>query len=109
MNVPLSTIIKRPNPTTTNGTKLWSKQEKACAAYQDKALRNLPCKRVQCDEVWSFCYAKAKNVPADKQGVFGYGDVWTLTALCADTKLIAAWMVGDRDGDAGKVFINDLA
>ena len=81
----------------------------ACAKYQDTALRNLPCKRIQCDEVWSFCYAKAKNVPADKQGVFGYGDVWTWTALCADTKLIAAWMVGSRDSDAAKLFIDDLS
>jgi len=57
----------------------------ACEQYQDRALRNLPCKRIQCDEIWSFCYAKDKNVPADKQGQFGYGDVWTWTALCADT------------------------
>jgi IS1 family transposase len=81
----------------------------ACAQYQDKVLRNLPCKRIQCDEVWAFCYAKQKNVPDDKQGVFGYGDVWTWTALCADTKLIAAWMVGNRDAEAAKVFLDDLA
>src|SRR5580698_7172191 len=48
----------------------------ACMAYQDEALRNLPCKRIQCDEIWSFCYSKQKNVPADKKGIFGYGDVW---------------------------------
>ena len=77
--------------------------------YQDKALRNLPCKRLQCDEIWSFCHAKAKNVPADKQGIFGYGDVWTWTAICADTKLVPCWMVGSRDTGAAKVFIKDLA
>jgi len=90
-------------------TKLLVDVGTACAEYQDKTLRNLPCKRVQCDEVWSFCYAKQKNVPTDKQGMFGYGDVWTWTALCADTKLIAAWMVGSRDGNAAKSFIDDLA
>src|ERR1700693_4596490 len=61
----------------------------ACEQYQNRALRNLSCKRVQCDEVWSFCYAKAKNVPEEKRGQFGFGDVWTWTAICADTKLIA--------------------
>jgi hypothetical protein len=49
----------------------------ACLDYQRKHLRDLPCKRVQCDEIWSFVYAKAKNVPAEFQGQFGYGDVWT--------------------------------
>ena len=81
----------------------------ACAEYQDKALRNLQCKRVQCDEIWSFCYAKDKNVPADKQGNFGYGSVWTWTALDADTKLICSWMVGSRDGGTAREFIQDLA
>src|SRR5437879_422530 len=54
-----------------------------CEQFQDRALRNLPCKRVQRDEIWSFCYAKQKNVPADKQGQLGFGDIWTWTALCA--------------------------
>jgi IS1 family transposase len=81
----------------------------ACAIYQDKALRNLPCKRVQCDEIWSFCYAKDKNLPEDKTGVFGYGSVWTWTALDADTKLVCSWIVGDRDAVAAKEFIQDLA
>ncbi len=63
----------------------------ACEQFHDRAIRNLPCKRVQCDEIWSFCYAKQKNVPADKQGQFGFGDIWTWTALCADTKLICSW------------------
>jgi len=81
----------------------------ACAKYQDAKLRNLTCRRIQCDEIWSFCYAKAKNVPADKRGQFGYGDVWTWTALCADTKLIASWMVGGRDSGTAHAFIQDLA
>lgn len=90
-------------------TKLLVDVGTACAEYQDKTLINLPCKRVQCDEIWSFCYAKEKNVPDDKRDQFGYGDVWTWTAICADTKLIAAWMVGDRSGNSARTFINDLA
>jgi IS1 family transposase len=81
----------------------------ACAEYQNQTLRNLPCKRLQCDEIWSFCYAKAKNVPEEKQGQFGYGDVWTWTAICADTKLVPSWLVGDRSGATAYVFMEDLA
>ena len=82
---------------------------KACSEYQDKTLRNLSCKRFQCDEIWSFCYAKQKNVPAQHKGVFGYGDIWTWTAICADTKLIPAWLIGDRSAEAGYTFVKDLA
>lgn len=82
---------------------------KACAEYQDKALRNLTCKRIQCDEIWSFCHAKAKNLPEDKRGRFGYGDVWTWTALDADTKLMVSWLVADRGVQSATEFINDLA
>lgn len=60
----------------------------ACQAYHQKNVRNVPSRRVQCDEIWSFCYSKQKNVPNDYKGVFGYGDVWTWTAICADSKLI---------------------
>ncbi len=80
-----------------------------CAEYQDKALRNLTCRRIQCDEIWAFCYAKEKNVPVDKKGKFGFGSVWTWTAIDADTKLIASWMVGNRDVAAATDFMNDLA
>jgi len=82
---------------------------RACAEYQDKILRNLPCKRIQCDEIWSFCYAKEKNVPEDKKGVFGYGDIWTFTAICADTKLIPSWHIGRRDLEDATIFMKDLA
>jgi len=82
---------------------------KACSEYQDKTLRNLSCKRLQCDEIWSFCYAKKKNVPKEHRGTFGYGDVWTWTALCAETKLVPSWLVGDRSADTGYVFMKDLA
>jgi IS1 family transposase len=80
----------------------------ACAEYQDKTLRKLPCKRIQCDEIWAFCYAKEKNVPVDKQGKFGFGSIWTWTAIDADTKLIASWMVGPRDVAAATEFMRDL-
>jgi len=81
----------------------------AAAAYHDKTVRNLPCKRVQVDEIWSFVYSKQKNVSTAKRQDLAYGDVWTWTALCADTKLIPTWMVGGRDADYAKGFIADLA
>jgi IS1 family transposase len=90
-------------------TKLLVDLGHACAKYQDKALRNLPCRRIQCDEIWSFCYSKAKNVPLDKQGQFGVGDVWTWTAICADTKLIPTWYTGDRGADSAWDFMQDLS
>jgi IS1 family transposase len=80
-----------------------------CAAYMDQTLRNLPCKRIQCDETWSFVYAKQKNVPAEKIGHFGYGDVWTWVAIDADTKLVCSWLVGNRDAGSAYEFIQDLA
>ena len=89
--------------------KLLAKIGQACAEYQDKTLRNLPCKRIQCDEIWSFCYAKEKNLPADLRGKFGYGDVWTWTALCADTKIIPCWRVGGRDAWNAQNFMHNLA
>lgn len=70
-------------------TKFLVDAGEACARFQHGTLRNLPCKRLYLDEIWSFCYAKQKNVPADKQGILGYGDVWTWTAICAETKLVA--------------------
>jgi IS1 family transposase len=81
----------------------------ACADYQDRAFRNLTCKRIQCDEIWSFCYSKEKNVPEEKRGVFGFGDVWTWTALDAETKLIPCWRVGGRSARDARSFISDLA
>lgn len=90
--------------------KLLADVGQACAEYQFKTLRNLPCKRVQCDEIWSFCYAKDKNVPEDKQGQFGYGDVWTFTALCADSKVVPTWRIGSRDLQTATEFMHkDLA
>ncbi len=81
---------------------------KACIEYQDEHLKNLTCKKIQCDEIWGFVYSKEKNVPENKQGQFGYGDVWTFTAIDADTKLIPSWLVGLRNADCAYAFIADL-
>ncbi len=81
---------------------------KACADFQDKMLRDLPCERIQCDEIWSFVYAKEKNVLRAKSAPPEAGDVWTWTAICADTKLILSWRLGDRSGDTAADFIADL-
>ncbi len=81
----------------------------ACADYQDRTFRNLKCKRIQCDECWSFVYAKQKNVPEEKRGRFGYGDVWTWVAIDAQTKLVPSFMVGNRDSQSARMFIDDLA
>jgi len=81
----------------------------ACSEYQDANLRNLPCRRIECDEIWSFAYAKAKNVPEAHRGEFGYGDIWTWTALNVDTKLVPSWLVGTRDAQTANIFMADLA
>ncbi|OGL26676.1 MAG: transposase [Candidatus Rokubacteria bacterium RIFCSPLOWO2_12_FULL_73_47] len=90
-------------------TKLLVDVGAACEQYQDKVLRNLKCKRIQCDEIWSFVYAKAKNVPESMAGAFGVGDVWTWVAIDADSKLVPSWAVGRRDGFTAQAFIHDLA
>jgi len=80
----------------------------ACAEYQDQTLRGLPCRTIECDEIWAFCYAKQKNVPEQFKGTPGYGDVWTWTALCADTKLVPSWLVGERTIEDAITFAHDL-
>jgi IS1 family transposase len=90
-------------------TKLLLDVGAACEQYQDRTLKNLKCRRIQCDEIWAFVYAKVKNLPEKYAGAFGYGDVWTWTAIDADTKLIPSWAVGRRDGFTAQAFIHDLA
>ena len=80
----------------------------ACSEYQDHVLRNLDCKIVEADEIWAYCYSKAKNVPDEYQDTFGYGDVWTWTAIDADTKLIPTWLVGERTLADCYTFLADL-
>jgi IS1 family transposase len=89
-------------------TKLLVQIGTVCAEYQDEALRGLSCQRVQCDELWAFVGAKEKNVDPKLRGQ-GRGDVWTWTALDADSKLIFSWLVGNRTGDAARAFIADVA
>jgi IS1 family transposase len=79
-----------------------------CAAYHDQYVRGLTCKRVQCDEIWSFCYSKDKNVKGAKAAPEGAGNVWTWTALDADTKLICTWAVGGRDAESARNIMEDL-
>ncbi len=81
----------------------------ACAAYHDRIMRNLPCKVIQVDEVWSFTYCKQANIPDHLQGQDGIGDTWTWIAIDADSKLIPSWHVGLRDSAAAYHFIHDLA
>ena len=81
---------------------------KVCSEFQDKAMVNLPCKRIQCDEIWSFVGAKAKNA-SPEQKKDGWGDAWTWVALDPDTKLVPCWLVGTRDAGTGYHFIHDLA
>jgi IS1 family transposase len=89
--------------------KLLGEIGSVCAKYQDENLRNIKSKRIQCDEIWSYCYAKQKNIPENKQGIYGYGDVWTWVAIDPETKLVVSWLVGLRDLPHAKVFIKDIA
>src|SRR6187399_1800256 len=90
-------------------TKLLVDLGEACAEYQDGVLVDLPCQVVEADEIWAYCYAKNKNVPEQFKGTPGYGDVWTFTAICADTKLVPSWLVGERTSDDATYFLEDLA
>jgi IS1 family transposase len=81
----------------------------ASDVYQGGALRNLSSKRIQCDEIWSFVGAKAKNVPEKRRGEYGIGDVWTWVALDPDSKLVVTWRVGNRSAEDAERFVADLA
>jgi IS1 family transposase len=88
--------------------KLLADAGKVCAAFHDEKVRNVQTKRCQVDEIWSFTYAKAKNVPTAKAAPEGAGDTWTWTAIDADSKLIVSWLVGGRDGEYAMAFMSDL-
>ncbi len=89
--------------------KLLADLGRVCYEYQDKTLRGLHCKRIQADEIWSFCYGKENNLPENLKYRNGYGDVWTWTAICADSKLVVCWHVGDRNTTDAHAFIQNLA
>jgi IS1 family transposase len=105
----LRSVVRMTGVAMNTIQKLLADLGTAGAEYQDKAMRNLNCKHIQCDEIWQFCYAKDKNVPADKRGIFGFGDVWTWVALDADTKLVPSFTIGTRSGQTAKRFMDDLA
>jgi IS1 family transposase len=81
----------------------------ACERYQDERLPDLTSRRIECDEIWSFCRAKARNVPEEHRGEPGWGDIWTWVAHDPDTKLVSTWLVGDRDAAFANAFLLDLA
>lgn len=89
-------------------TKLMIDAGLACAEYHDKMVRNVKASRIQCDEIWSFCYAKQKVVPIAKKAPEGAGDVWTWTAIDAESKLIVSYLVGGRDSDYALEFMDDI-
>ncbi len=88
--------------------KLLTDAGKACSEYQDQVLRDLTCERVQVDEIWSFTYAKQKNVATAKSAPDDAGDTWTWTAIDADSKLIVSYLVGGRDSEYANEFMYDL-
>ena len=90
-------------------TKLLVDAGKACQEYHNEYVVNVPSKRIQCNEIWSFVYAKDKNAPAEMKEDGKAGDVWTWVGIDADSKLVVSWLVGDRSSDTALPFMNDLA
>jgi len=105
----LRAITRLTGISRTTLIKLLEDAGQAFSEYQDRVLVNLPCKRIQVDEAWAFCYAKQKNVAAAKAAPEGAGDIWTWVGLDADTKLVASFYVGGRDSEAAMTFMDDLA
>ena len=106
--VSIRAITRLTGASKNTVVRLLSDVGRACAEYQYNALRNLPCKRVQLDEIWAFVYAKNDNVRDAKSAPQNAGDVWTWTAICADTKLLISTLVGRRDTRYAVRFVNDL-
>jgi IS1 family transposase len=105
----LRTMTRLTGISRTTLIKLLEDAGHAFSHYQDKALVNLSCRRVQLDECWGFSYCKQKNVPTAKAAPEGAGDIWTWVGLDADSKLVVSWYVGARDSAAAMTFIDDLA
>ncbi len=102
--------ITRVTGTSKNTViKLLIDAGKACMAFHDENVRNVKSKLIQCDEIWSFTYAKQKNVAAAKAAPEGAGDTWTWTAIDAESKLIVSYLVGGRDGEYALTFMDDVA
>lgn len=107
--VGINATCRMTNVSKPTVLKLLADLGSVCAAYQDRTIRNVRARRIQVDEIWQFVYAKAKNVPTDKQGIFGYGDVWTWVAIEADSKLVPSWRIGPRDAGTAYELMTDLA
>lgn len=105
----IRSITRMTGASKNTVTKLIVDAGHAFAAYQDTAFRDLTSKRIQCDEIWAFVGMKQKNVPEALKDVLGYGDVYTWTAIDADTKLVPCWMAGKRSAEYAKLFISDLS
>ena len=105
----LRSVMRTTGVSINTVTKLLIDAGRACSEYQDRHLRGLTCKRIQVDEIWAFCYAKQRNVPAAKSAPDQAGDIWTWAAIDADNKLAISWLVGSRDAEAAHVFMQDVA
>ena len=89
-------------------SKLLVEAGEACLTIHNETVRDVKASRIQCDEIWSFCHAKQKNVATAKAAPEGAGDVWTWTAIDADTKLMVSYFVGDRGGESAMILMDDL-
>lgn len=105
----LRAITRMTGASINTVTKLLVDLGNACAKHHDDHVRGVTAKRIEADEVWTFCYARRDNVPEEKRGMFGYGDVWTWVGLDADSKLVVSWTCGRRDADTAYEFMQDLA
>ena len=106
--MPMRSVSRVAGVSINTVSKLLIEVGEACVAYHDEAVRDVPASRVQCDEIWSFCYVKEKNVARAKAAPKGAGDVWTWTAIEADSKLIISWEIGDRSSATAIEFMDDL-
>lgn len=107
--VSLRAMTRLTGISRTTLLKLLADAGQAFSEYQDRMLVNLPCKRIQVDEIWAFVYAKEKNVPTAKKAPPNAGDAWTWTAIDAETKLVPSWLIADRSGESALTFMDDLA
>jgi IS1 family transposase len=104
----IRSIVRMTGASKNTIVKLLADAGNAFAAYHDQYMRGVTARRVQCDEIWSFVYAKAKNVAGAKRKDLAYGDVWTWVALEADSKLAISYLVGGRDADYALALMDDL-
>jgi hypothetical protein len=104
----INSTVRMTGVAHTTILRLLRRVGSACERFHDARVRHLGTLKVQCDEVWSFCYSKQKNVPEQFRGRTGYGSIWTWTALDADSKLMVSWVVSDRNQEAADALIRDL-